>query len=189
MSFIETIHPARAQGPLCQIYERISGGEGDVGELTQALSLNPQVMDRHFELYSALMLGRGELDRRTREMLGVIVSATNGCAYCVAHHSASLRSYKVDAGLLSSLELGLVPEELVSSALARLLEFAVELTRCPVRDRSSIEELRAQGWSDGAILESTLIVGYFSFTNRLVAALGVELEEGFEELHTLSVPA
>lgn len=40
--------------------------------------------------------------------------------------------------------------------------------------------LRELGFDDRAILDATLTVGYFSFVNRLVLLLGVEIEAGFE---------
>ena len=43
-----------------------------------------------------------------------------------------------------------------------------------------IGELRAHGFDDRAILDAALTVAYFSFVNRLVLTLGVELESGFE---------
>jgi alkylhydroperoxidase family enzyme len=39
-----------------------------------------------------------------------------------------------------------------------------------------LEQLRAAGFDDAAILRATEIVGYFNFVNRLANGLGVELE-------------
>ena len=41
-----------------------------------------------------------------------------------------------------------------------------------------IEFLRQAGWSDRAILDTTLVVSYFAFVNRIADGLGVQLEEG-----------
>ena len=42
---------------------------------------NGRVMRQHHELYRELMYGRGPLSRIQREMVAVVVSATNACHY------------------------------------------------------------------------------------------------------------
>lgn len=37
------------------------------------------------------VMGPGRLDRKTKEMIALAVSATNGCAYCVNAHSGALK--------------------------------------------------------------------------------------------------
>jgi alkylhydroperoxidase family enzyme len=41
---------------------------------------------------------------------------------------------------------------------------------------TDIARLRKAGWSDRAILDLTLVVGYFAFVNRIADGLGVQLE-------------
>lgn len=58
-----------------------------------------------------------------------------------------------------------------------MLAYAVKLTRAPWEmDRADVEALRAEGFSDAAILDINQITGYFNFVNRLADGLGVELE-------------
>jgi uncharacterized peroxidase-related enzyme len=65
----------------------------------------------------------------------------------------------------------------ISEAEQALLEFAVKLTREPAASqKTDIEALQKAGWSDGAILDATLVVAYFAFVNRIAEGLGVELE-------------
>ena len=40
-----------------------------------------RVMKQHFDLYIELMRKRSPLSRARREMIAVVVSATNGCRY------------------------------------------------------------------------------------------------------------
>ena len=62
-----------------------------------------------------------------------------------------------------------------------MLDHAVKLTREPwACTEADVDRLRAVGWSDRAILDLTLIVGYFAFVNRIADGLGVELEGGPE---------
>ncbi len=180
MSFIEMIGAEHAQGDLADLYRTIAGARGGVANVMGIHSLNPAAMEAHFELYKTLLFGRSELDRRTREMIGVVVSAANRCEYCVSHHQEPLRKYRIDPALLESLGRGEVPADMLEAPIRALLEFARTQTQTPRADEAAVSELRTLGWSDAAILDATLITGYFNFVNRVVLALGVHLEDGFE---------
>lgn len=43
--------------------------------------IHPRVMTQHYEIYIELMRRPGPLSRIQREMIAVVVSATNGCHY------------------------------------------------------------------------------------------------------------
>jgi hypothetical protein len=53
----------------------------DTDNILQIHGVHPDVMRQHYELYVELMHRSGPLSRRRREMLGVRVSALNGCHY------------------------------------------------------------------------------------------------------------
>ncbi len=53
----------------------------DPDNILQIHGVHPHVMRQHYELYLELMHRPGPLSRRHREMLGVRVSALNGCHY------------------------------------------------------------------------------------------------------------
>ena len=44
---------------------------------------------------------------------------------------------------------------------------------------SDLQSLRSLGFDDKAILDAALTVAYFSFVNRLVLVLGVDVEEDY----------
>jgi AhpD family alkylhydroperoxidase len=37
-------------------------------------------------------MGPGTLDRKTKEIIALVVSATNGCEYCINAHTAALKA-------------------------------------------------------------------------------------------------
>ena len=53
----------------------------DPDNIIQIHAVHPAVMRQHWELYKQLMHRPGPLTRRERELLGVRVSALNGCHY------------------------------------------------------------------------------------------------------------
>ena len=53
----------------------------DEDHIIRVHGIHPRVMRLHYELYIELMRRRGPLTRIQREMVAVVVSATNGCHY------------------------------------------------------------------------------------------------------------
>jgi alkylhydroperoxidase family enzyme len=81
MPWILTIPPGEASGPLRDSYDRAVARAGRVYGILRAMSLAPEVLDASIGLYEKIMFAKGGLTRRQREMLAVVVSATNGCHY------------------------------------------------------------------------------------------------------------
>jgi len=68
----------------------------------RALAHTPEQLELVWRQLKALMhpeaAGRtSRLDPRTREIIALAVSATNGCSYCVNSHTAALRKLGADA--------------------------------------------------------------------------------------------
>jgi alkylhydroperoxidase family enzyme len=53
----------------------------DRDNIIQIHGVHSQTLRHHYELYRELMYGRGPLTRVQREMIAVVVSATNDCHY------------------------------------------------------------------------------------------------------------
>ena len=185
MARIRIIGEEEAEGLLREIYDQLTAGRGHPAEVHKLQSLRPKSILRHMALYMEIMFTRSELSRAEREMMAVVVSAANACRYCMEHHGAALNFYWKDAARLEKLKkdfslAGLNERE---TALAR---YAQHLTQHPQEhaEQDFTEALRGHGLSDKGILDATLVVSYFNFVNRMVAALGAELEahggEGFE---------
>lgn len=62
-----------------------------VPNLFKAMGHHPVYLETTWARVKAIM-GPGKLDRKTKEIIAVAVSATNGCEYCVNAHTAALRS-------------------------------------------------------------------------------------------------
>jgi len=63
--------------------EQIPEGDrvGDQDNILRIHGVNSRFMRLHYDLYVELMHRPGPLRREQREMIGVVVSATNGCHY------------------------------------------------------------------------------------------------------------
>jgi alkylhydroperoxidase family enzyme len=59
--------------PACRVADR--------DHIIRVHGIHPRVMRLHYDLYIELMRRPGPLTRVQREMVAVVVSATNGCHY------------------------------------------------------------------------------------------------------------
>lgn len=58
-----------------------------------------------------------------------------------------------------------------------MLDFAVKLTRHAYKaTRADLDQLRAHGFDDRAILQISMIASWFNYINRVADALGVGRE-------------
>ena len=62
----------------------------DVNNFWKYLARDPALLKRTWESVKAVM-APGALDPLTKEMIYLAVSVTNGCAYCIASHTAAAR--------------------------------------------------------------------------------------------------
>lgn len=62
----------------------------DVNNFWKYLARDPAVLKRTWESVKEVMKP-GALDPLTKEMIYLAVSVTNGCAYCIASHTAAAR--------------------------------------------------------------------------------------------------
>lgn len=83
-----------------------------------------------------------------------------------------------DDELVAAAVAGRVEEAPIDEATRALCRHALRLNREPAAvGDEDLAALREAGFDDRAILDLTLIVGYFNFVNRVASGLGVELEE------------
>ena len=61
----------------------------------------------------------------------------------------------------------------VDPEMKQLLSFAEKVARDPTQvTPNDIAKLRSNGFSDRAVLDATHVVGFFSYMNRVIQALG-----------------
>src|SRR5205085_6769542 len=76
--------------------------------LWRALASSPEHLEMIWTRLKELMhpeaCGRkSKLDAKTREIIALAVSATNGCSYCVNSHTAALRKLGTDSETLGEV--------------------------------------------------------------------------------------
>lgn len=176
MAYIKVIDEDEASGPLFDTYDELQRTRGRVSNVMRIQSLHPKGMRKHLELYMETMYSKGPLGRLERELMAVVVSATNGCGYCTVHHGDALKKYAKDDAWVEAVVTDPAGATMEPKHRA-LADYAVGLTQQPGAGRKeAVEALRKAGFEDEQILIATETVAYFNFVNRMVHGLGVELE-------------
>ncbi len=95
---------------------------------------------------------------------------------------AFLRAETGDAHLAEQIRTDYTKAPLDGPTRA-LLDLAVKVTREPWScTQADIEKLRSLGLKDEDILDGIQVMALFNYTNRLMDALGVEVNEGYATL-------
>jgi uncharacterized peroxidase-related enzyme len=182
MSWIETTDESAASPEVARIFAalRARSSHGALANFWRAMGLDPRGLEALAAQHEALMANPAPLGATQAELIAVVVSATNGCAYCVAHHGPRLAAACGDEALARAVARDYREANLAARDRV-LLDAAVALTCEPAeRTRADIERMREYGWDDAQILKATAIAAFYNMVNRLVSALGVELEAGRE---------
>ncbi|MDI6453050.1 peroxidase-related enzyme [Peloplasma aerotolerans] len=162
---------------LKSIYESAEKRTGEkTANVLKVHSQDPKTLEIHMNLYERLMFEEGELSRKEREMIGVVVSKSNECSYCVTHHGQSLAHVTENIELMKKISEDYHLAELSDKEL-EICKYAEKLTKYPYRmEEEDIIALRSFNLSDLAIFQINQICAYFNYVNRIVFGLGVELE-------------
>jgi AhpD family alkylhydroperoxidase len=89
---LSPIEYAEASGPVRAVYDDIKKSRNvpDVNNFWKYLAHDPATLKRTWESIKEIM-APGALDPLTKEMVYLAVSVSNGCAYCIASHTAAAR--------------------------------------------------------------------------------------------------
>ena len=178
MSWIKTIAYESSSGRLRKLYDRVKGPDNNVDNIMMLHSLRPHTMEGHMAIYKyVLHHSSNTLPKWFLEILGVWVSALNGCDYCVDHHFEGLKRLLNNEARAQTLKEAITKGDIEATELDTkqklALHYARRLTQHPPKvTENDVLELREAGFSDGEILEINQVVAYFGYANRTVLGLG-----------------
>lgn len=177
MAWIKQIDEEKAEGKLKEVYEGLTETRGKISNIMKIQSLDPHTMKNHLDMYLSIMFNNTSLNREERELIAVVVSSLNNCAYCINHHAEALNVYWKDDNKVKSLISDYKSIEFPIRTLA-ILNYAEKLTITPgLVNEFDVQNLRIHDISDEDILNINLVVSYFNFVNRIANGLGVEFSE------------
>ena len=104
MASVALIEYAEASAEVRAVYDDIMATRKTdfINNFWKALASHPPTLRRTWESVKAVM-APGALDVLTKEMVYLAISATNGCAYCIASHTAGARKAGMSDAMLGEL--------------------------------------------------------------------------------------
>lgn len=145
---------------------------GFVPNVLRLYALRPSHLLAWNAWYEEAMKGESGLTKIEREMIAVVVSVANDCAYCIAAHSAALRKLTKDPALADAIAADHAAAA-VEPRVRAMLDFAVKLTLRPREmAEADVKALRHLGWSDEDVMDMAEVTGLFNMSNRMASGLG-----------------
>ena len=146
---------------------------GHVPNVFKAYAEHPSLLAANWEKFKAIML-QGKLRRKVKEAIASVISYDNKCNYCVAAHSAALRSMKTSEPEIAAMFQGTFPDDFTDKEAA-LVKFA----RKANLDWHSIGNTDLKeliGIEESEILEALGTMELFIAFNRFADIMGIEID-------------
>ena len=104
MASVALIEYAEASAEVRAVYDDIMATRKTdfINNFWKALASHPPTLRRTWESVKAVM-APGALDVLTKEMVYLAISATNGCAYCIASHAAAAKREGMTPAMLGEV--------------------------------------------------------------------------------------
>ncbi|PSP74390.1 hypothetical protein BRC86_06070 [Halobacteriales archaeon QS_3_64_16] len=176
MAHVEYVRREDATDHVSEILSQWEGeGGGTVNRslLLDALANHPALLEGMYTLLDRTIRG-GRLDRDLKELVSVVVSQANDCAYCTASHRENL------------LEIVSMPEERFEAVRAGEYDALPEHERAAARfaeqvaldpkgiDEEALDTLYAAGFDEEDMVELLGVAGTFVAANTYVDALSIQ---------------
>jgi len=104
MANVKLIEYAEASADVRAVYDDIKATRktDSVNNFWKALANHPPTLRRTWDSVKQVM-APGTLDVLTKELVYLAISATNGCSYCIASHTAGARKAGMTDAMLGEL--------------------------------------------------------------------------------------
>lgn len=152
---------------------------GFINNLFKVLPLNPLQYKAFLDFKASLFTAETcYLSNADKEMIGLVVSSTNSCCYCLTTHSDTLRGLTGDPVWVDKLTYNYHTANLTPKQRA-LCDYAYFVTAYPREIYTDqVDKLREVGFNDHEILEAAFVVGFFNYTNRWTSTIAAIPNDG-----------
>ncbi len=157
------------------IFQEIEKAFGRVPNLFKTYAHHPPLLQANWNKVKAVMM-EGSLTQKVKQTIAVLVSRDNSCSYCVAAHTAALRSIGITNDEISVIEEDPDKAEFTAKEKA-LIRFARKANREPLRiPAEEFGALRGTGATDAEIVEALGVMELFTAFNKFLDSLQVTLD-------------
>ncbi len=146
-----------------------------IPNLFQTYAKHPPLLEANWNKVK-LILMKGKLTRFHKEVIALLVSHDNECNYCIAAHTAVLKSMGVTDGQRDGMIGGYLAEHLSEKEIA-LVDFSRKTNQrhSDIEDRD-FDRLLSLGYSEAEIVEALGVVELFIGFNRFAKAMRIEID-------------
>jgi uncharacterized peroxidase-related enzyme len=174
MTFIETVPPDQAEGPVAELYETDQGIFGYLPNFTRAFSSRPAVYAGWRQLNTAI---KSNMDARRYELATLAAARRLRSSYCSLAHGAVL----VDKLGMEGDAVRAVVVDHRSAGLDSVDVAVMDLAEKVADDATSVTEadfegLRSLGLSDHEIFDVVLAVAARCFFSTVLDAVGCQAD-------------
>lgn len=152
------------------IFEQLKKGLGMVPNLYATLAYSETALGN----YLTLQNGKSSLSAREREVINLVVSQVNDCAYCLAAHTALGAMVGFSPEQIIDLRKGAAPFDPRLDALAKLVKSAT--LRRGHAEPALVAAFLAAGYSKGNLVDALMVIGDKIITNYLHALTQVPVD-------------
>ena len=159
-----TIHvPTRDQvSPANQaLFDQLKSGLGMVPNLYATLALSEHALGN----YLAFQNARSSITGKAREVVNLVVSQVNNCAYCLAAHTAIGGMVGFTPAQIRDIRLGRASWDPKLDALAQLVRSIAAERGHP--DPARVDAFLAAGWTLENLVDAIVVIGDKTVTNYL----------------------
>lgn len=152
------------------LFAKARGRLGFVPNVFRVQAFRPERLSAWFAHYRQLHVPTEGLSAADREMIAVVVSAANGCLYCLVAHGATLRAELGDPVLGERISYDWRRAALDQRRRA-ICAYAEKLTLRPREvDRADLQSLLDVGLTLEEAWDVAEISAMYNFTNRMAMA-------------------
>lgn len=153
-------------------YEQVSpANQAIFDQLKKSLRFVPNLYatfahsDTALATYLALQNAKSSLSPKAREVINLVVSQVNSCAYCLAAHTALGKMVGFTPDQILQIRAGAAPFDDRLNALAKLVRNVVLERGHP--DPALLDAFFAAGWTEANLVDALVVVGDKIISNFL----------------------
>ncbi len=171
MNRLTAVTPENAAGSVKTLLDGVQKKLGMVPNMMRTMAVAPPVLEAYLQM-SGILSG-GQLSAKLREQIALAVAEANGCAYCLAAHSAIGGMVGLSEEQIHDSRLGVGSDAFSHAALS--------LARAILDDRGQVSDndlaaARNAGLDDAAIAEVVANVVLNVFTNYFNKLAGTTVD-------------
>ncbi|MBN3852335.1 carboxymuconolactone decarboxylase family protein [Paraburkholderia sp. Ac-20340] len=152
------------------LFDKLKAGIGMVPNLYATFAHSEHALGNYLQLQNA----KSSITGRAREVVNLVVSQVNDCAYCLAAHTVIGKMNGFSDEQILEIRAGTASFDPKFDALARLVKnIAVERGHA---DPALVDAFFAAGWTKANLVDTIMVIGDKIMTNYLHAITRVPVD-------------